>query len=187
MTQPTLIDLHPNEYSQGFYYYLFAVILAKFSGICNTFNDLSDKVCVPNKTEDLNPSVFSMITGKNESKKLTKHISCKCKCKFNGRKCDSDQWWSNDKCQCECKKSHACEKDYAWKPATCSCKNGKKYLASIMDDSAIMCDELTESYNEETKIIPTIFLKKKATCKTQNFCFACILLITIALLTAVNI
>ena len=56
-----------------------------------------------------------------------------------------------------------------------------------MDDSAIMCDELTESYNEETKIIPTIFLKKKATCKTQNFCFACILLITIALLTAVNI
>ena len=187
MTQPTLIDLHPNEYSQGFYYYLFAVILAKFSGICNTFNDLSDKVCVPNKTEDLNPSVFSMITGKNESKKLTKHISCKCKCKFNGRKCDSDQWWSNDKCQCECKKSHACEKDYAWKPATCSSKNGKKYLASIMDDSAIMCDELTESYNEETKIIPTIFLKKKATCKTQNFCFACILLITIALLTAVNI
>ena len=37
MTQPTLTDLHPNEYSQGFYYYLFAVILAKFSGICNTF------------------------------------------------------------------------------------------------------------------------------------------------------
>ena len=66
-------------------------------------------------------------------------------------------------------------------------KMEKKYLASIMDDSAIMCDELTESYNEETKIIPTIFLKKKATCKTQNFCFACILLITIALLTAVNI
>ena len=27
-----------------------------------------------------------------------------------------------------------------------SCKNGK-YLASIMDDSAIICDEVIESYN----------------------------------------
>ena len=27
-----------------------------------------------------------MITGKNESKFLTKDISCKCKCKFDGRK-----------------------------------------------------------------------------------------------------
>ena len=37
-----------------------------------------------------------------------------------------------------------------------------------MDDSAIMCDEVIESYDEETKTIPTNFNKKKATCKTQN-------------------
>ena len=37
------------------------------------------KVCVPNKTEDLNLSVFNMITGINESKTLTKNISCECK------------------------------------------------------------------------------------------------------------
>ena len=30
-------------------------------------------ICVPNKTEHLNLSVFSVITGKNELKKLTKH------------------------------------------------------------------------------------------------------------------
>ena len=35
-----------------------------------------------------------------------------------GRKCNSDQWWNNDKCRCEYKKSHVCEKDYVWKPAT---------------------------------------------------------------------
>ena len=39
-----------------------------------------------------------MITGINESKPLTKHISCECKCKFVGRKCNSDQWWNNSKC-----------------------------------------------------------------------------------------
>ena len=53
---------------------------------CNTLNDLSYKVCVPNKTENLNLSGFNMITGINEWKILRKHISCvckyKCKCKF---------------------------------------------------------------------------------------------------------
>ena len=37
-------------------------------GSCNTLNDLSKKVCVPNKTEDLSLSLFNMITGINESK-----------------------------------------------------------------------------------------------------------------------
>ena len=92
MTQPTFINLHPNEYSQEFHYYLFAVKLDRCVGSCNTLNDLSNKVCVPNKTGDLNLSVFNIVTGINESKVLTKHISCECKCKFDGRKCNSDQW-----------------------------------------------------------------------------------------------
>ena len=37
---------------------------------------------------------------------------------FDGRKCNSDQWWNNDKCRCECKKCHVNEKDYVWNPAT---------------------------------------------------------------------
>ena len=122
VTQPTLINLHPNEYSQEFHYYPFAVKLDRYVGSCNTLNDLSIKVCVPNKTEDLDLSIFNMITGVSESKTLTKHISCKCKCKFDGRKYNSDQWWNNNKRQHECKKCHVCEKDI-WNPATCSCEN----------------------------------------------------------------
>ena len=49
--------------------------------------DLSNKVCAPNKTENSNRSLFNMITGINEAKTLTKYVSCKCKCKFGGRKC----------------------------------------------------------------------------------------------------
>ena len=45
-----------------------------------------------------------MNTGIHELKTLTKHISCQCKFKFDKRKCISDQWWNNNKCQCECKK-----------------------------------------------------------------------------------
>ena len=52
---------------------------------------------------------------------------------------------------------------FIWNPATCSCGNGK-YLASIMDNSMIMCDEIihaeAKSYDEETKTIPTNFNKK---------------------------
>ena len=98
MTQPTLINLHPNKYSQELHYYPFLVKLDRCVGSYNTLNDLSNKVCVLNKTEDLNLIVFNMITGINESKALTKHISCECKCRFDGRKCNSNQWWNNDKC-----------------------------------------------------------------------------------------
>ena len=50
MIQPTLINLHPSEYRQEFHYYPFAVKLDRGVGICNTLNDFSNKVCVPNKT-----------------------------------------------------------------------------------------------------------------------------------------
>ena len=90
--QSTLINLHPREYSYSYYpkeykCYAFAVKLNTSGGSCNILHDLSNKVCVANKTEDLNINVFNMITGKNESKML-KDISCECKCKFDGRKCN---------------------------------------------------------------------------------------------------
>ena len=91
MIQPILINLHLNEYSQEIHYYPFAVKLDRCVGSCNTLNDLSNKVCIPNKTEDLNLSVFNMITGINESKTLTMYVSCECKCKFNETKCKSNQ------------------------------------------------------------------------------------------------
>ena len=64
---PSLINLHPNEYSQEFYCYPFVFKLYRCIGNCNTLNDLSNKVCVSNKTDDFNLSMFSMITG------VTKH------------------------------------------------------------------------------------------------------------------
>ena len=84
VTPPTLINLYPNEYSQEFHYYALAVKLDRCFGSCNTLNDFSNKVCVRNKTEDLDISMFNMITGINESKTLAKHISCKCKCRVDG-------------------------------------------------------------------------------------------------------
>ena len=66
-TQPTLFNLH----------------LDRCAGSCNTINDFSNEASVPNKTEDLKLGFFNMITIINESKKLTKHISCNGKRKFD--------------------------------------------------------------------------------------------------------
>ena len=62
MIQPTLINLHPNEYSQEFLCYPFAIKLDSCAESCNTLN-----YCVSNKTEDLNLSMFKMITGINKA------------------------------------------------------------------------------------------------------------------------
>ena len=73
------------------------------------------------------------------------------------------------------KKCHVCEKDYAWNSDTYNCENGK-YLTSVMDDSAIIWDEVivadveatskneAKSKDKEIKSIPTNFNGKKATC-----------------------
>ena len=86
-------------------------------------------------------------------------------CKFDGKKCDSNPSWNNNKCWCECKK-HICGKEYIWSPASYSCKHSK-YLASIIDNSAITCDEIIE---EETKTVTTNFNeKKKSNLQNRNF------------------
>ena len=56
----------------------FLVKLDRCIGSCNALNDLSNKLCIPNKTKDLNLSMLNMITVINGSKTLTRHISCKC-------------------------------------------------------------------------------------------------------------
>ena len=75
MTQPTIINLHLNEYIQGLHYYPFPVNLDRCVRSCNTLNDLSNKVCAPNETGELNLSIFNMITGINDMKTLTKYTS----------------------------------------------------------------------------------------------------------------
>ena len=127
-----------------------------------------------------------MITEINQSKVLTRHISCESKPRFDERNCNSDQWWNTDLCWCECKKSHVYNKDYVWNLATCNYENGK-YLVSFMDALATICEEIIDE-DDKTKSIPKNFNEKEATCEAQSFYFLLVfLLITIALFIAVTI
>ena len=95
-----------------------------------------------------------MIAGINASKTFTKYISCVCKCKFDGRKCNSNQKWNNNKCRCKCKNIIYVKKITFGILLHVVANNGK-YLASIIDDSVIMRDEIIDveakSFDEETK------------------------------------
>ena len=78
--------------------------------------------------EGINLKVFHMIKEVNESRILTKYISCEYRCEFDGSKCNSKQKSNNDKCQCESKKivKHCtCEEDYTWNSNTCDCECDK--------------------------------------------------------------
>ena len=106
---PSLIDLN----SVGLNYYSFMISLDKCNGSCNSVDDLSVKICVPNKTKSVNVKVFNMASKINETKILTKHISCDCKRKFDSATCNSNQKWNNETCRCKCKDYHKCKKDYS--------------------------------------------------------------------------
>ena len=129
------------------------------SGSCNTLDGLSNKACVPNETEDLSLYIFSVTTGINEWRILAKHISFKCDCKFDGKKCTS-----NHNCWCKCKKG------CLWNPATC------------IGDSVVICGKIVE----ETKTVPTKTVQRK--CTFRNFYILLFfLLIAIELLITASI
>ena len=99
-----------------------------------------------------------MTTGINESGTLTQHISYECECKFDCRKCNWNEQCNNDKSQCECKTK---------KKIVCSNSENSKYLASIIDNLVITCDETME----ETKAISTFFNKKVQPVIQKNYIF----------------
>lgn len=85
--------------------------------------------CVPNKMDNANINVFNMITRISELKTLTKYI-CGCKCKIDDTKCNSNQKWNKEFCQCECKNpiKHIHVKKIVWNPSTCGCKTAIKAI-----------------------------------------------------------
>ena len=89
----------------------------------------------------------------NESESLTKHISCEYKCGFDEKK-EKNQ--VNVGIMTNFNLSVKDIMHHAWNPSTCNCKNGK-YLAIVIDDSAFICHEIIESYDKETKTVPTNF------------------------------
>ena len=96
-------------------------------------------------------------------KTLTKHLSCECKCRFDGKNeiQINGEITINVDVSVE-KFMYVKKNEYVWNLSKCICEN-EKYLASITYDGVI------NLYDEKIKTIPTNFYEKKVTCKAQNF------------------
>ena len=54
-----------------------------------------------------------------------KHIACDCSGTLDGKKCNSELKWNNDKYACECKnplKQHTCGENYVRNPTIGACE-----------------------------------------------------------------
>ena len=164
VAEPSLNNLHVNEYTQALPYYPFAVFLDRCIGSCNTlnFNDLSNGVFVLNQTEDVDLKVFNMITETTESKTLTNtyHANINASLmveiwiwiKWINWNCNLNQKWNKGKCWCGSKnpgKRLVCDiciyiymyiyiYIYIYIYATCSSEISR----SIIDDLVDICDEI---------------------------------------------
>ena len=67
------------------------------------------KICVPKEAKDINVKALNVVTNKNKTKTIIKHVLSVFKCKFNGTICNSNQTCNNKTCQCECKNYHKCK------------------------------------------------------------------------------
>ena len=126
MARPKIIDVNKNE----LVFYPLSIKINKCSGNCNNINDPMAKLCVPDIVKDTNIKVFNMLARINETRKITRHESCKCICRFTKAVCDNKQEWNENKCKCACKEDLmdklVCDKGYIWNPSTCTC-NCNKY------------------------------------------------------------
>ena len=102
MTRLALVDLNPDELLQGLSLYLFVVQSNICNGSFNTIYNLSSKIYIPNKTENINLTVCNIMIEINEIK-ITLPCNFTNKYKFEGIKCNSKQNLNNVKCQYESK------------------------------------------------------------------------------------
>ena len=134
--------------------------LDRCNGNCNTLDDPSNKIYIPNKTEDVSLIVFNMIAGINDSKAFIKHKLYECKYKNDVKKSNLNQKWNNDKSWCGSKnqKKNTCVKKIIFGILVLVLVK----IASFIDDSVIASDEIIEATkNISTKAVLTKIISTK--------------------------
>ena len=91
----------------------------QFSGRCNIINDPYSKLCAPDVVKNLKTDLLSKI---NETRQVSCHETCRCKCRLDAGVCNNKQHKYNDKCRCACKKliyKGRWDNGFIWNPSIC--------------------------------------------------------------------
>ena len=124
MPRPKILDVNEGVDEASFYPY--NVLVNKYSGSCDTLDNLMAKLCVSNVIKRVNMRVYSFLMMLNETRNVLWHEICKCVCKLNSSICNNKQIWNGDTCRCDCDEDFAgiinCTKGYTWNPSICECQ-----------------------------------------------------------------
>ena len=89
------------------------------------FNDPFSKFCVPDVVQSINLKVFNLMSRTNETRHITWHETCKCKCRIDVSVFNNKRRQNNDKYRCECKElidKGICDKGFIWNLSICECE-----------------------------------------------------------------
>ena len=84
-------------------FYPYSITINTCKGSCNTINNPSAKLCVPDTIKNINVKVFNLISRTNETRHIEWHKTCKCKFRLDASFCNNKQRWNEGKCRRECK------------------------------------------------------------------------------------
>ena len=68
-------------------FYPYGVLINKYSGCCNGINNPYAILCAPDVVKIMNIKVFNLLSRTNETRYVTLHETCACKCRLNTYKC----------------------------------------------------------------------------------------------------
>ena len=116
-----IMNINSNE----LLFYPYSILVNKCRGSCKNANDLYAKLCIPDVVKDMSTKVFNLMSRINETRHVSCHETCACKCYLDVIVCNDKQSWNNDKCRCECKElihKCRCNDGFVWNFSICECK-----------------------------------------------------------------
>ena len=103
----------------------------------------------------MNIKVFKLMSRTNETRYVSWHETCTCKCRLDTSVCNNKQYWNSYKCGCECKKlinKGKCDDRFIWSPSTCECDKSadvEEYLDyANCKCTKILIDKVVEECSE---------------------------------------
>ena len=94
--RPTLFNFNSNEQSC----YPDSVTVIIYSGRCNDIGKYYSKLYVPDVFKDIIIKVSYMMPRTNETRYISRHETCACKCGIYSSVCNDRQHWNNYICKC---------------------------------------------------------------------------------------
>ena len=100
-------------------FYPYSVLVNKCSGNCDDIDNPYAILCFPDVVKNINIKVFNLMSRTNETRYVSWHETCACKCRLDASVCNDKQGCNNDKSRCGCKEiidKGKCDDGFIWNP-----------------------------------------------------------------------